>query len=617
MKIDKKMLPMKLHYFLFNAGQAPVVPFLPTFAKQLGFSTVTVGTIYTFLPIMGMLAKPSMGAFADKFHCQKALFISFILSIIVAFFVIPWIPSLPFETKSEIHCDSESDLKLCSDNLGDKCYLPRIINQGMNDHNITCHMVCVADAQFLESVCTTWHQPQYCTTHRVPSNKFIEYVNKSHNLTENYVNTKNKKVITSAPQTLLFDAVIFPKHTTQIRNCVHMKLGKVKFNGPYEVAYCDSFKKVTCETKCENDVVSEIFLNPQVSDTDAVQMYQFWMLVACLVIGWSSMAVVVSIGDAICFEMLGEFPSKYGNQRLWGSVGWGLLSIIAGLIVDKSSNGQAMKNYLPAFVLMAILLAIDVVVCMKLKYKQVKTSSSIIRDVGKLLAEVRVVIFMIWCICVGMCTALVWNFLFWHLEDLANSYSCETKNWIKTLEGLAMGIQCLGGELPFFFLSGSILKKIGHIHSMTLVLFTLGCRFVLYSTLTNPWWCLPIEFLNGISFGLMYSTMASYASIVAPPGTESTTQGIVGAVFEGVGVSMGSFIGGLLFKTVGGARMFLIFGVGGLFLALVHFVLQYFINKRTTILQIHERDFKETRYASPTDAIHMLEDNLHDVNLHN
>lgn len=95
---------------------------------------------------------------------------------------------------------------------------------------------------------------------------------------------------------------------------------------------------------------------------------------------------------------------------------------------------------------------------------------------------------------------------------------------MKTLEGLVMGIQCFGGELPFFFLSGWILKKIGHIHAMSLVLLGFGVRFLFYSILSDPWWVLPIEFMNGITFGIFYSTMASYASILAPSGTEATIQ---------------------------------------------------------------------------------------------
>lgn len=87
-----------------------------------------------------------------------------------------------------------------------------------------------------------------------------------------------------------------------------------------------------------------------------------------------------------------------------------------------------------------------------------------------------------------------------------------------------MGIQCFGGELPFFWISGWILKKIGHIHAMSMVLAGFCVRFFLYSLLVNPWLALPIELLNGVTFGIFYSTMASYASIVAPSGTEATMQ---------------------------------------------------------------------------------------------
>lgn len=138
-----------------------------------------------------------------------------------------------------------------------------------------------------------------------------------------------------------------------------------------------------------------------------------------------------------------------------------------------------------------------------------------------LLKDVRICVFLLWCIAIGMCTALVWNFLFWLIDELAEIQGItETK----TIQGLTMAIQCLCGELPFFFLSGFILNRIGHVHSMSLILLVVGCRFILYSFIENPWWLLPIEVSNGLTFGLAYACMASYASIVAPAGTEATMQ---------------------------------------------------------------------------------------------
>ena len=159
------------------------------------------------------------------------------------------------------------------------------------------------------------------------------------------------------------------------------------------------------------------------------------------------------------------------------------------------------------------------------QYSQTKLSKNFWADVGQIFSSCRVLIFFLWCIVVGLGTAMIWNFLFWHLEDLAAlQEGCDKLSSIKTLQGLVMGIQCFGGELPFFFLSGWLLKKIGHVNAMSLVLLGFAVRFFCYSLLTNPWWVLPIELLNGVTFGVFYSTMASYASILAPPGTEATIQ---------------------------------------------------------------------------------------------
>lgn len=55
-----------------------------------------------------------------------------------------------------------------------------------------------------------------------------------------------------------------------------------------------------------------------------------------------------------------------------------------------------------------------------------------------------------------------------------------------------------------------------------------------------------------------------------------------GAVFEGVGVSLGSFIAGYFFEIFGGALTFRIFGVGSLVMFLVHHFAQYLMAQRNS-----------------------------------
>lgn len=53
----------------------------------------------------------------------------------------------------------------------------------------------------------------------------------------------------------------------------------------------------------------------------------------------------------------------------------------------------------------------------------------------------------------------------------------------------------------------------------------------------------------------------------------------MGAIFEGIGVSSGSFIAGYLFESVGGSQTFRIFGFFALVFCAIHVVVQKLMEK--------------------------------------
>ncbi|KAG4070995.1 hypothetical protein HA402_001432 [Bradysia odoriphaga] len=599
-KIDKEMLPMKAHYFFFNAGTSTVVPFMPTLIRQLGFSSFIVGTIYTILPVVGLLAKPIFGAIADRFQLQRMLFLFFLILTAVTFFAINFLPELNHKASVELHCHSSiSELRYCGS--VEDCVLNDLVKEHPdNETNLLFNCDVVPDKWMLDYICDKWQKNVDCDSSR---REFNMHTTNSLNSIENI-------------GSCLFFGV----------KKAEMIVGDVNHNISCPTHLNDTqYFKVECEGSCNNELTMKAITETKINNSNVVNMLEFWLLLLFLALSWAGMAVVVSVGDAICFSMLGERSHLYGNQRLWGSVGWGVFSVIAGLLVDRFSGNEISKNYSVVFYMVVILLAFDFWFSLKIENVQKQRSPNIMKDVGVLFLSLPVLIFFIWCIVIGLCTALIWNFLFWHLENLADQ-ECNQTSWMKTLQGLAMGIQCFGGELPFFFLSGWILRKIGHIHAMSLVLIGFGVRFLLYSVLSNPWWVLPIELLNGVTFGLFYSTMTSYASIVAPTGTEATLQGLVGAIFEGVGVSTGSFIGGIMFERVGGSSTFRIYGIAVLIFCVVHIGLQKLLQRSrlnvlkasattATLLQSEKPDegsrSASAYYKTPTDALSMLEDEDH------
>lgn len=71
--------------------------------------------------------------------------------------------------------------------------------------------------------------------------------------------------------------------------------------------------------------------------------------------------------------------------------------------------------------------------------------------------------------------------------------------------------------------------------SISFAMFAL--RFLLYSIIRDPLWVLPVELLNGITFGLSYIAGISYSAKIAPVGSEGTVQGLFSMAFQGFGLS--------------------------------------------------------------------------------
>lgn len=61
----------------------------------------------------------------------------------------------------------------------------------------------------------------------------------------------------------------------------------------------------------------------------------------------------------------GDRHDLYGNQRKWGSIGWGLFTLFSGFLVDLVSGDSLIKNYTPCFWVAGILLTLNFYVCWK------------------------------------------------------------------------------------------------------------------------------------------------------------------------------------------------------------------------------------------------------------
>lgn len=265
---------------------------------------------------------------------------------------------------------------------------------------------------------------------------------------------------------------------------------------------------ILCHNENQTQIIlgdyENIFTCRTSQDTEAPSCFYktwvFWAFVVFTYLGTIGFNVGNSISDAICFDVLGEENEmKYGKQRVYGGIGFGLTSLLAGYAVDLNTN-----DFTPAIVIMLAFASIDLFVLKKLKLPKLTSSESITKDVGKLLRNKKIATFLVFATMAGIFDAFIFYYMFWHLEEVAERSGMN--DHIKLIEGMTIAAECAFGEVLFFMISGKIIKKLGFIHCMTFCFFCYTLRLFLISLIANPWYLIGIEILmQGCSYALCYT----------------------------------------------------------------------------------------------------------------
>ncbi|XP_021966839.1 major facilitator superfamily domain-containing protein 6 isoform X2 [Folsomia candida] len=563
--VNRRLLSPKLHYFLYFGGMASFWPFVTVFAKQLGVTEVPVGLLFTIAPITGLISMPLFGAIADRFKMKKQLFLIFNLINFVVVMLFAFLPTVIPTRNVAFECGVGTSYLLQNRTgfqagVKNKCNVSEILLSSQSEHSLDlCNLKCDVTHLERQELCQVFlggHKPSFCGSGDEHDNEDATSL----------ITLQNLQVKTS--------------HAIIVDEILHLPVAQV-VEGEVEFGFSCSEKSIlaSCEVDCFTNQALDFRLQKIPEASNVYTSRVFWSYVALVLTTWIAFAVVTSVADALCFQSLGDQPHLYGVQRQWGAMGWGLFSLMAGALVDYRSQGSLIKDYSPCFYIIVVLLLLNFLVCYYWEVKEEPKPHSLGKSIWELITNPKIFVFILACIVVGTCTGLLWQFLFWYTEDIA---SCENMKYIKILQGLISIVQCFGGELPFFYISSWFIKTLGHVHCMTLVLGAFGLRFIIYSLLTNPWHILPVELLQGVTYGIFYSNMASYAYVVSPPGSAATVQGIVGAAFEGIGVGIGSFLGGFLYKTISGRLTFRVFGVVTFSFCVIHHLIMKLINRRFT-----------------------------------
>lgn len=253
---------------------------------------------------------------------------------------------------------------------------------------------------------------------------------------------------------------------------------------------------------------------------------------------------ISSLADSATLTMLDKGGEEYGRVRLGGTIGWGVVSAIAGVVIEKYGLTWS-------FWLYAINMTLAWLISYKLTFGQTRERVSVRRGLRALLMNRRWLIFLVTIFIAGMGMSTVNTYLFPYMEEAGAR---------KSLMGLAAVIATIS-EVPVFFFSHYLLKRLQSRGLLMLSMAVIGIRLLLYFFFAFPTAILLIQTVHGLTFAALWTAGVSYAHENAPTGMTATAQGLFGSVMMGFGSGAGGMLGGLLIDRWGTASMYGAMGV--------------------------------------------------------
>ncbi|XP_031564384.1 major facilitator superfamily domain-containing protein 6-like [Actinia tenebrosa] len=288
-----------------------------------------------------------------------------------------------------------------------------------------------------------------------------------------------------------------------------------------------------------------------------------------------------TLSDVATLQNLGNNPNDYGEQRLWGEIGWGITAFITGSIVAHQYSEQTdicpnkvFDIYRPFFYVYAALMTISLLVATRFKFndsdKHIGERCTLFKSL-EVFTCLEYIVFAVFALILGIAFGTAEAFLGIHLLELGATAS---------LFSALVGVQCLS-NLTLYYASIYLIKRFGQVRMIAIGLVAYSIRFFYFSIIPSAWLVLPIELFGGFCEALVWSSLASYVG--TPPRIGATLQGILHGLYYGLGRGLGQIIGGVLIKSYSEMHFFRYFSLVMLLLFFAFLLFAPILNAKKTI----------------------------------
>ncbi len=240
--------------------------------------------------------------------------------------------------------------------------------------------------------------------------------------------------------------------------------------------------------------------------------------------------------DALAVEYTKVNPKyNYGNLRLWGSLGWGIASILAGLVFARLQLKLIFPVSAGIFLLSIYFFRIPK------KKKNIYRPHFEPISIKELSKNHSLMIFLIILFLYGIACSPVNAYINLYFTEL------QAGNFII---GTAFAIQSVS-ELPFFIIGTFLLKRFGAQRMILLSMVFMIVRLFLYGMVPDITIALLTGALQGITLSFFLVGAVDYIHKQLPDGRNATAQSLLWGLYFGLGHTVGNLTIGILKDYVG------------------------------------------------------------------
>ncbi|XP_019378646.1 PREDICTED: major facilitator superfamily domain-containing protein 6 isoform X2 [Gavialis gangeticus] len=581
-KINNDLLISKVFYFFFYSAYGSLYPLLPVYYKQLGMSPSQSGLLVGIRYFIEFCSAPFWGVVADRFKKGK---------IVLLFSLLCWVLfnlGIGFVRPATLRCVPKGPPPPHPTNASSLVTMPPQI--ASSPSLLTTASLMSQRARGKRDLLTS-SSPNLETRGTVNPIELLPY-----SLPLETTGTLNPEMLFPLP-TQMSDEVLAVENNTNVIS----KNITTSSEPPGNKSQSTAPPTVTTKP-VPSDQVMLVYDHQEV---EAI----FLVILLVVIIGEFFSASSVTIVDTVTLQYLGKHRDRYGLQRMWGSLGWGLAMLSVGIGIDYTHidviieglgcKAPEYKNYRIVFIVFGVLMTMALIVATQFRFhythfkqdehkrKEVEipqvdrntssdssdntpTSASQSQsfsfwDLIKMLCSIQYgsVLFVAWFM--GFGYGFVFTFLYWHLQDL---------NGTTTLFGVCSVLSHVS-ELTAYFFSHKLIELVGHIRVLYIGLACNTARYIYISYLENAWTVLPMEVLQGVTHAAIWAACISYLSAAVPPELRTSAQGILQGLHLGLGRGCGAMIGGVLVNYFGPAATFRGIGMACLVILLLFALIQW------------------------------------------